>query len=149
MATCRWACLCVSKHIYSTHTHTCSLPPPPAPLKPIIGSSSVTAVWLPVLRICSWSELSPSALAWLPWCMHTQTLDNLSAFTYAASALHTLLIWGVCVRGCVCEIYCVCVSVSVYVYARVWVFIRRVGEDEEKAREKWQLSLAKRKTNKL
>ena len=49
-----------------------------------------------------------------------------------------------CVCVCACEIYCVtCVR------AGVRVFIRRVGEDEEKGGEKWQLSLAKRKTNKL
>lgn len=90
----------------NTHTHTHTLSPPPAPLKHIIGSSSVTAVWLPVLRICSWSEHSPSALAWLPWCMHTQTLDNLSAFTYAASALHTTSdVWRMCARGeCLCDL---------------------------------------------
>lgn len=147
MGTCRWACLCVSKHTYThTYTHTCSLPHPPAPLKPIIGSSSVTAVWLPVLRICSWSELSPSALAWLPWCMHTQTLDNLSAFTYAASALHTTSDLR-CICVCMCE--AVFARFTVCVRARVRVFVWQVGEDEEKGGEKWQLSLAKRKTNKL
>lgn len=74
--------------------------------------------------------------------MHTQTLDNLSAFTYAASALHTTSD----VRYMRARVF---VRFTVRVCERARALTRRVGEDGEKGGEKWQLSLAKRKTNKL
>lgn len=105
----------------NTNTHARTLYPLLQHLSnTLLAAVQWRAVWLPVLQICSWSERSPSALAWLPWCMHTQTLDNLSAFTYAASALHTTSEVRVR-RERLRDLPCIVLP----------AFARRAGEDEE------------------
>ena len=125
MATCRWACLCASKHIDTlTHTHTHTHTRALYPLLQHLSNPLLAAVqW----RLCDCQYCGSAPGASSP---HQRWLDYPDVCTprhlTISQHLHMqpqhstlLLIWGVCV--CVCVCVCVSVCVWVCVFARFTV----------------------------
>lgn len=133
--TCRWACLCVW---VNTHSHI---------LYPLLQHLSNTLLAAVQWRLCdcqycgSAPRASASHQCWLDYPdVCTPRHLTISQHLHMQPQHSTLLLMcGGCVRG-------VFVWFTEQVCAGVGAFIRR---DEEKGGEEWQLSLAKRKTNKL